>query len=343
MDRDEIRTPRRTGRIAKRTLAVRCVAALIGLSVVASACSSGSADGGNTDPSNKRIAIVMPDSVPGYPKQIGCGAYLEGKRLGYDVSEPQAPPKLDVALQAPILESALAQQPAGLIYDAADGEAGANAIRAAVAGGLPVVTVDTELSDPSLSVSFVSSSHEEGGQMGAELLADQIGGSGEVAIIGVIPSHPITRGRVSGFEEGISDFPDVDVVDTQYPDFDEVKIASATSALLSKHPNLAGIYTTNDTIASGVASALRSADKTGEIKVVTWDLQPVGIKLLQDGDISGTVVQQPRELGKLAMQQLANHLEGKDVEEEVQAPLTVVTSDEINDPEVEELYYTQDC
>ncbi|HET6507827.1 MAG TPA: substrate-binding domain-containing protein [Baekduia sp.] len=322
--------------------AVACAVAACGSSD--SGGSGAKAAGGGSSFAGKKLSIVMPESVPGYAKQIGCGAYEEGKQLGFDVGRPQAPSKSqDAAEQAQVLQSVLARNPAGLIFSAADPQAGGVAIKPAVSKGLPVVAVDVALADPSLAISFVSSSHEQGGKLGGELLAKQIGERGQVLAIGVIPSNPITQGRIKGFKEAMAEFPDIDVVAIKYPDLDINKIAAEASALLNRYPNLKGIYTTNDTIASSVATALRQSQKVGKVKVITWDLQPAGIKLLQEGSVTGTVVQRPREEGRIAVQQLANKLSGKPVTKSVTAPLSTATNDQINDPAIKALYYSNPC
>jgi ribose transport system substrate-binding protein len=311
------------------------------------ACGSDDSDsksGGGGAFAGKKLAIVMPESVPGYSKQIGCGAFSEGRRLGFDVGQPQAPSKAqDAAEQAQVLQSVLARNPSGLIFSAVDPKAGGVAIKPSVSKGLPVVAVDVALEDPSLAVSFVSSSHEQGGKLGGDLLAKQIGEQGQVVAIGVIPSNPITRGRIGGFKEAMRGFPNIDVVAIKYPDFDVNKIAAEASAVLNRYPDLKGIYTTNDTVASGVATALRQAQKVGKVKVVTWDLQPVGIKLMREGSVTGSVVQRPREEGKAAVQQLANKLSGKPVEKAITAPLTTISNDQIDQPATKGLYYSNPC
>jgi len=337
-------------------LTLVAVAATVLASLALAACGSGGSDStssteatGTTASSDsshegKSIAIVMPESVPGYAKQIGCGAFEEGQNLGFDVGQPQGPTQgQNAAEQQQILQSVLATDPDGLVFSAVDPTAGGNAIKPAVEEGLPVVAVDVELTDPSLAISFVSSSHEEGGELGGELLAKQIGESGEVIGIGVIPDNPITIGRITGFENAMEKYPEIEVVGVKYPAFDVNAIAAETSALLAQHPDLKGIYTTNDTIAAGVATALRQAQKVGQVKVITWDLQPVGIKLLQEGVVTGSVVQDPREEGRMAVQQLANEFDGKPVQKMIKGPLKTIENTEIDDPAVKKMYYSNSC
>lgn len=335
-----------TNRIRTTCRGVAVVAALSAVVLTITACGAGGSagSGGGGAHSGKRIAIVMPESVPGYAKQIGCGAYQEGTRLGFEVGKPQAPAKAqDAAAQAQIMQSVLARKPDGLIFSAADAKAGGVAIKPSVRQGLPVVAVDVALADPSLAISFVSSSHEEGGKLGGGLLAKQIGGKGKVAAIGVLPSNPITQGRIKGFREAMKDQPGVDVVGVKYPDYAINKITAEASALLSRYPDLKGIYTSNDVIASGVAAALRQAGKVGKVKVITWDLQPTGIKLLREGTVTGTVAQRPREQGKFAIRQLANKLDGKPVQKAVTVPVTTVENTQVDAPKTKALYYSNDC
>ncbi|WP_320669479.1 sugar ABC transporter substrate-binding protein [Patulibacter defluvii] len=328
----------------RATATVLSIAAALTLAACGSDDGAGSGTGGGGALSGKKLAIVMPESVPGYSKQIGCGAFDEGRKLGFDVSPPQGPSKSqDAAEQAQVLQSALARNPDGLIYSAVDPKAGSVAIKPAVAQGLPVVTADVPLADASLSISFISSDHEAGGKLGGELLAKQIGERGQVVAIGVIPSHPITRGRIAGFRAAMAEFPGIDVVGIKYPDLDVNKIAAEAAALLNRYPDLKGIYTSNDLVASGVATALRQTQKVGKVKVITWDLQPVGIKLLREGSVTGSVVQRPREEGRMAVRQIANELTGKPVTKTLTPPISTVSNDQIDSPKTKALYYSNPC
>lgn len=340
---------------ARNRLRAKPVAALAAVGLAAgllAACgSSDDSDGGGGTTSaasgaahvGKKIAVVTSDPSGAY-YQMGCGVRIEGQRLGLDVGETQAPSTpQDVAGQAKILQSVLATDPDGLVYTPADATAGAIGIKPAVTSGLPVVNVDAELRDPSLYISFIGSSNDAGGELGGRLLAEQIGESGEVAAIGILPDNPITIGRIGGFQRAMDQYPDIDVVAVEYPQIDVNKIAAAASALMAKHPDLRAIYTTNDLIATGVGTAIRTAGKSGEVKMITWDLQPAGVKLLKAGTATGSVVQKPREWGVAAAQQLAAKLDGKPVEKRIVVPNLTVTDENINDPDVRELYYSADC
>jgi ribose transport system substrate-binding protein len=321
---------------------------LVALVFVVAACGSSSSDNepgtstgaaapaGTKIGAGKKVAIVFPGTpAQAYYFDVVCGAREEGKRLGFDVLKPQGPKQsFDVAGQAQIVQAVLAAKPDALLYDPADGKAGGIGIKAAVAKGLPVVAIDTQLNDPSLYITFSASDQTAGGKMGGDLLAKQVGAAGKVAVMGILPDNPITVGRVRGMKEALANYPNVQIVSTLYPEPDVNKNAAQASALLTKYPDLKGIYVTNNISMSGLASALRQAHKVGKVKVVTWDAQPETVKMIRDGIITGTVGQYPRIVGRQAIQQLANHFANKPVQKIVSPPNKAITSDTIDDPDI---------
>lgn len=330
---------------AKHAIALAGIACMLGTAACgdeSSESESSTADG-EAAHVGKRVGIVVPESGPGYYMQMACGARDEGGRLGFEVDRSQAPAKQqDAGTQIRLLNAVLARDPDALVYAPVDANAGVPPIKAAVASGLKVANVDVELADPSLVVTFVSSSHAEGGAVAADLIAEQMG-EGKVITVGVLPDNPITEGRVDGFEGKIREHSGIEYVGVRYPELDIGDITAEGAAILRRYPDLAGIYTTNDTVAAGLGTALREAGRAGEVKMVTWDAQPAGLKLLRAGTASGSIVQKPREMGKIAAQQLANAFDGKPTQKSIEVDFVTMTSDNVDTPESKALYYDRAC
>jgi ribose transport system substrate-binding protein len=77
-------------------------------------------------------------------------------------------------------------------------------------------------------------------------------------------------------------------------------------------------------MALGAVKALGSkAGKT--VKVVGFDGTPDGLAAIKAGTLSATVAQQPKELGRLAVQNAVKAAKGQKVDSTVKVPVKVVT------------------
>lgn len=325
-----------------RTIVVAAMLFAVSTSIVA--CSS---QGASPESSNRvkgaTVAIVGPESGDPYYQEVACGAREEGKKLGMVVGEQQAAQNQSQAAQNTIVQNVLTKSPKALIYTPADPVAGGLPLRNARQDGVIVINVDAQLSDSSLYDSFIASDHYQGAQQITKTLVDLIGGSGEIAAIGSLPSNPITQARIKGFEAELKKYPNVKVVDISYPDISPDAIQAEAASLLVKYPNLKGIYTTNYLNSTGAAVALRNANAVGKVKMVSWDTGAPNVKLLQEGSLQATVAQQPFTMGQLAIQQIAKKLNGGDTTKTVHAPVSILTSAQVNTPDGKKLWYSGSC
>ncbi|MFY0407749.1 substrate-binding domain-containing protein [Solicola sp. PLA-1-18] len=320
------------------------VAAVASLTLCVAACGGGGSAGGDSGSvEGAKVAIVGPLAGDPYYQEVACGARTAGKKLGMDVGEQQASQNQSQAAQNTIVQNVLSTSPRALIYTPADPVAGGIPLRSAKQDGVFVADVDAQLDDDDLYDTFVASDHYDGAKKITTALAEMIGGKGEIAAIGSLPSNPITQARIKGFEAALKDYPDIKVVSVSYPDISPSAIQSNASSTLVKYPDLKAIYTTNYLNSTGAAVALRNADAVGKVKMVSWDTGSDNIKLLQEGSLQATVAQQPFKMGEMAIEQIAREIRGEKVSKKVSAPTTILTSQDVDTPEGKELRYQGSC
>lgn len=334
-----------TSRRHGRTIALTGLVLLIApLTACASSDSGESGEGATDDPvAGATVAIAGPQSGDPYYLQVACGAKAAGERLGMDVGDLQAPQNQNQAQLTTIVQNLLTSSPDALIYTPADPVAGVLPVQTAIADGVTVIDVDARLDDEDVYDSFVASDHYEGAQDVTEHLAELIGGEGQIAAIGSLASNPITQARIKGFEDALQDYPDIEVVSIEYPEISADIIQANAASTLVKYPDLKAIYTTNYLNSTGAAVALRNADRVGDVKMVSWDAGEANVQLLQQGVLQATVAQQPYTMGEMAIEQIANELRGEDVEKEVAAPVSILTSEDVDTPDGQDLWYKADC
>ena len=73
----------------------------------------------------------------------------------------------------------------------------------AVNAGIPVITVDTNLSEK-IYLCNITSDNLQGGQAAADMLAEMIGGSGDVSIMNTNVGVTTTEARAKGFKDQIA-------------------------------------------------------------------------------------------------------------------------------------------
>ena len=89
-----------------------------------------------------------------------------------------------------------------------------------------------------------------------------------------------------------------------------------------------------------MTKALRDIGKAGgKVKMVGFDAGSQSVLDLKNGDVQGLVVQNPVRMSYLGVLTLMKHLRGETVEKRIDTGVTMVTPENMNDPEVKELLY----
>src|SRR5437764_3908562 len=91
-------------------------------------------------------------------------------------------------------QRALAQKPAGILISAADASLMTPDINAALAQGIPVLTMDSDAPD-SKRLFFIGTDNYRAGNLGGKLAGKLLGGKGNIVIL-TIPSQPNLKDRL---------------------------------------------------------------------------------------------------------------------------------------------------
>jgi ribose transport system substrate-binding protein len=323
--------------MTRRLLALLAVAALVG-----AGCAEG--DGGGGGGEAEQLDIVLIQGVAGdeFYITMDCGAQQAAEELGVNYSV-QGPNEFDPTEQIPIVEAVVAQQPDAILIAATERTALIGPLQQAQDAGITVVLVDTIVDDPDIGVSRIATDNVEGGRVAGEALVELIGGEGTVFVNTTQPGVSTVEERQQGFEEVIEGEPGIEYLGAEYNNDDPTRAAQITSAVLADNPDLAGIFATNLFSAEGAATALREAEAQEQVQIVGFDASPGQVDQLEEGLVQALVAQNPREIGFQGVQTAVAALRGEEYEEQITTPLTVVTPDNLDDPEVQDTLYLGEC
>ncbi|WP_262699664.1 MULTISPECIES: ABC transporter permease/substrate-binding protein [Streptomyces] len=254
--------------------------------------------------------------------QLKAGAQEEAKRAGVSLTVTDA--QNDASQQANQIQNFTSQNMKSIIINPVDSDAAGPSVRAADKAGIPVLAADRGVNKAKIAT-LVASDNITGGKLAAKTLAERLGKKGTILVLQGTPGTSASRERGKGFAEGLKAYPDIKVVGKQTADFDRAKGLDVTTNLLQGHPGIDGIFAENDEMALGAVKALGS--KAGKsVAVVGFDGTPDGLKAVENGTLAATVAQQPKELGRMVVENAVKAAKGQKIDGTVKVPVKVVTA-----------------
>lgn len=218
------------------------------------------------------------------------------KTIGAEVIITDA--RHDVSKQINDVEDMLQRGIDILLLNPTDSVGVQSAVISANKAGVVTVAIDAQADGP--LDSFVGSKNYDAGLLACKYLAENIGGKGEVAILDGIPVVPILE-RVRGCNDALNEFPDIRVVAKQNGKQERDMAMTVTENMLQANPNLAGVFSVNDTGALGALTAIESSGL--DVKLVSVDGAPEAIKAIQKSGSKfiATSAQFPRDQIRLGL------------------------------------------
>ncbi|MBB5642765.1 substrate-binding domain-containing protein [Cryobacterium roopkundense] len=312
-----------------RTAGAVAVAATLVLG--ASACSTETTPASTTTADGAAgltIAFVMGAEADPFFKAMKVGADAEIAAKGDTLIWQGDPSVYSPATQIPIVDQVLAQKPDCLVLIPTDPDALQASVTKATAAGIPVVNVDTHVTDLSDVVSFITGDNTQGGAAAADAMATAIGytdgGSYEV-VVGLTSETATTNvSRLEGFQEQVAaKYPGIEIVDTAYSQSQAATANSNVSNWLTKYPDLAGIFAIDGTNATGASSALQAKGLTGKVALVGYDAYKDNVDLLTEGVFTALVAQDPATEAKQAIDTCHQYIESGNSKDGITAEVTL--------------------
>jgi rhamnose transport system substrate-binding protein len=290
--------------VGSRSRRVGTVTALaVSLALVATGCSaSDDSSGGGSEGGDANYAITF------LPKNLG-NAYFDTSDAGgeraikefggtySEVGPAEASPDAQVSYI-----NTLTQQGAGaIIVSANDPKAICDALNEARDNGTKVVTFDSD-TNPECRDLYINQATAEGiAQAQVDLLTEQIGDSGEVAILSASANATNQNQWIDLMTKELeANHPDVTLVDTVYGDDDDQTSFDKTAALLQTHPNLKGIISPTTVGIAAAARYLSTSDFKGKVALTGLGTPNQMREYVEDGTVTAFALWNPGDLGYLA-------------------------------------------
>ncbi|HET7717608.1 MAG TPA: sugar-binding protein [Bauldia sp.] len=217
------------------------------------------------------------------------------------------PEQAAAAVQQRVLEDLVAAGVAAIMVSAVDPKNQTDGLKK-ISSQVPLFTTDSDAAQ-SGRIAYIGSSNTELGKDAGKLMLKALPDGGKcIGFVGLLGADNAVE-RINGVKEVIAGSK-VELIDVRGDEIDQGRAKRNVEDALAATPDVAclvGFYSYNT---PRIYEVLKESGKLGQIKVIGFDEDPITLGGVKEGNIVGTVVQQPFEWGYQGMKLMAKYLEG---------------------------------
>ncbi|HEY9100587.1 sugar ABC transporter substrate-binding protein [Chitinimonas sp.] len=282
-----------------------------------------------------KVALVMKSLANEFFQTMEDGARAHQKQnaASYDLIANGIKDETDTANQIKIVEQMIANHVDAIVLAPADSKALVPVVKQAIDKGILVINIDNKLADAVLTekkinVPFIGPSNRAGAKLAGDYLAKQLKSGDKVGIIEGVSTTQNAQDRTAGFQDAMK-AAGITVVGVQSGSWEIDKGNTVAAAMLRENPDLKALLAGNDNMALGAVSAIKSAGKTGKVKVIGYDNISAIKPMLADGRVLATVDQYAAKQAvfgiELALKSLAAKTPQANLPKVVETQVTLIT------------------
>ena len=268
---------------------------------------------------NNEYHIIVANAVQQSCKALGMKVEIQAGSQHQSVEE-----------QLTIIENYISQGVDGIILVPAASEGLVSALQECKNADIPVINLDTKLDDATIEtlgeeIPFYGTDNYKGGQLVGEEVAELYPDGCKTAILRGVQGQTNDDDRYNGFLDKAGDV--VEIVAEQHADWETDKGYTAIQNAIQANPDLEVIYCENDLMGIGAYQAVDEAGLTDQIKIFSYDGVTEGLQYVIDGKFVSTCAQQPVEMGKLGVVNMAKIFAWEEAEAYIDTGCQLVTSE----------------
>jgi len=215
--------------------------------------------------------------------------------------EEVGPQEASPDAQVQYINTAAQQGVNALVVSANDPKAICDAVNEARDAGTKVVTFDSDTSEDCRDLYVNQASAEGIAKSQVDLIAEQIGDAGKVAILSASANATNQNAWIELMEKEIADnHPDIELVDTVYGDDDDQTSFDKTAALLQSTPDLKGIISPTTVGIAAAARYLSDSSAKGKVALTGLGTPNQMREYVENGTVEAFALWNPGDLGYLA-------------------------------------------
>lgn len=285
------------------------------------------------NPGEVQIALVRYLSTGDFFQAYLAGVEAQSAALGVELRVFDS--RQDAALQADMVDQAIALGVDGIIIQHGLTESMRDAAQRALDAGIPVVAFDVNVENE--NIPQIEQSDYLLGQLALEQAIRDNGEAWQAAYVYVPGIAPLDR-RDEAWRD----------IRAQYPGIEEVAVfgtldnpiansnANQARAVLQANPGIQVVFAPYDEFAKGVKIAVDEAGLSGDISIYSADVSTADIAAMREpgSPWKATVATNPAVVGEVSVRALAMILADEDPGAQVIVPPTLITQNFLNENDI---------
>lgn len=283
-----------------------------------------------------KIALVRYLSTGDFFQAYLGGVESQAEALGVDLRVLDS--RQDAALQADMVDQAIALGVDGIIIQHGLTESMKDAAQRAVDAGIKVVAFDVNVEND--AVPQIEQSDFMLGKLALEQAIKDNGEKWKAGYVYVPGIAPLDRRNEAWLE-----------IQETYPGIEEVAVfgtldnpiansnANQARSVLQANPDINVMFAPYDEFAKGVKIAVDEAGLNDQIKIYSADISTADISAMREPDSAwaATVATNPAVVGEVSVRTLAMMLAGEDPGSSVIVPPTLITQELLNEQDIKNM------
>jgi len=295
----------RQGKARRITVATAVAASL---ALLATGCSSSTSTGSSTPGASagaKDLSITfIPKQLNNPYTDVVLGGGKKGATdAGFKTSNVVGPLQASASSQVSFINAETQAGTSVIVIAANDPDAVGPALEGARKAGAKIVAFDSD-TNPKYRDVFVSQVvAKDVALIQTKLISEQIGGTGEIAILSATANATNQNEWIKFMEEDLKTNPaykNIKLVAKVYGDDDDTKSFQEAQGLLQAHPNLKGIISPTTVGIAATARYLSTSTYKGKVALTGLGLPNEMRPFVKDGTVTAFALWDPAQLGLVA-------------------------------------------
>jgi simple sugar transport system substrate-binding protein len=281
------------------------------------------------NPGDVNIALVRYLSTGDFFQAYLNGVERQAAAIGVNLQVFDS--RQDAALQADMVDQAIALGVDGIIVQHGLTESMQEAVQRAVDAGIKVVAFDVNVENP--AVPQIEQSDRDLARLALEQAIIDQGEEWVAGYVYVPGIAPLDR-RDETWREFKDRYPGIEEV-AMFGTLDNPianSVANQARAVVSANPDITVMFAPYDEFAKGVKIAVDEAGMSDQVSIYSADVSTADIALMREPGSSwkATAATNPAVVGEVSVRALAMLLAGEDPGAQVIVPPTLITQDDLN-------------